>query len=349
MVSYAGPVTEVSGIGSWSGVDAFAAVDAVAQVVASVDESAAGVRGLPYLPELPARGPGADMIGRSASLLADLAVDLQPSGWRLVDRPGVDQGRATSFLRQDRDALAETFDGWTGPLKMSYVGPWTMAAGLRLGRGERVLSDEGAARDVAQALAEGIAAEVRHITALLPGAVPVVQLDEPSLPAVLAGSISSSSGYRRHRPVGEDEAAMRMSEVIDTLRSRCGAERVVVHCCATDVPVGLLSHAGADAVSLDVSLLRTAGWEACAALLEEGRGLWAGLPVPLAGALPAAADLVRPVVRALETLALSDEVLGRVTLTPACGLAGAASHTHAAASQGLIVTAAKVLREQLLG
>ncbi|MFD0889521.1 methionine synthase, partial [Streptosporangium algeriense] len=30
---------------------------------------------LPYLPELPGRGVGADMIGRSASLLVELAVE----------------------------------------------------------------------------------------------------------------------------------------------------------------------------------------------------------------------------------------------------------------------------------
>ena len=54
---------------------------------------------LPYLPELPARGPGADMIGRGAALLVDLHVDVQPSGWRFVDRPGLDQRRAPSLPR----------------------------------------------------------------------------------------------------------------------------------------------------------------------------------------------------------------------------------------------------------
>ena len=53
---------------------------------------------LPYLPELPARGPGADMIGRAAALLVELPVDLQPAGWRLVDRPGRDQARARRVL-----------------------------------------------------------------------------------------------------------------------------------------------------------------------------------------------------------------------------------------------------------
>ena len=73
---------------------------------------------LPYLPELPERGPGADLIGRTAGLLVELPVDLQPVGWRLVDRPGRDAQRTAAFLREDLDELAEAFDGHTGPLKL---------------------------------------------------------------------------------------------------------------------------------------------------------------------------------------------------------------------------------------
>ena len=60
---------------------------------------------LPHLPELPGRGPGADLVGRTAALLVDLHVDLQPSGWRLVDRPGMDERRARAYLGEDLDEL----------------------------------------------------------------------------------------------------------------------------------------------------------------------------------------------------------------------------------------------------
>ena len=45
---------------------------------------------LPHLGELPDRGVGADMIGRTAGLLIALPVDTTPRGWRLAvaDRPG---------------------------------------------------------------------------------------------------------------------------------------------------------------------------------------------------------------------------------------------------------------------
>ena len=49
---------------------------------------------LPYLVELPDRGAGADIIGRTAALLVNLPVDVTTRGWRLADRPGRDLRRA---------------------------------------------------------------------------------------------------------------------------------------------------------------------------------------------------------------------------------------------------------------
>jgi hypothetical protein len=49
------------------------------------------------------------MIGRGAGLLAELAVDLQPMGWRFVDRRGRDAHRTSALLREDLDELAEAF------------------------------------------------------------------------------------------------------------------------------------------------------------------------------------------------------------------------------------------------
>ena len=39
---------------------------------------------LPHLVELPARGVGADMIGRAGALLVDIAIDTVPRGYRIV-------------------------------------------------------------------------------------------------------------------------------------------------------------------------------------------------------------------------------------------------------------------------
>src|SRR3954447_3517315 len=77
-----------SGVGSLPGSDP---AEALRLVVGELPE-------VPHLPELPGRGPGADLIGRSAALLVDLAVDLTPAGWRLVPRPGLDLRRAKDLL-----------------------------------------------------------------------------------------------------------------------------------------------------------------------------------------------------------------------------------------------------------
>src|SRR4051812_34953530 len=125
---------------------------------------------LPHLPELPNRGAGADMIGRAAALLVDLPVELVPSGWRLTAHPGRDLRRARDFLAWDLDALEGAAAGYTGPLKVQAAGPWTLAASLELASGHKVVSDPGAARDLAESLTEGLRAHLAQVAARVPGA-----------------------------------------------------------------------------------------------------------------------------------------------------------------------------------
>jgi hypothetical protein len=186
-------VARATGIGSLPGTDIREALKGVRDIL--------GDGHLPYLPELPARGPGADMIGRAAGLLVDLHVDLQPSGWRFVERGGHDASRTRALLREDLDELAEAFDGYEGDLKVQCTGPWTLAAGIELQRGEKALADPGALRDLVGSLAEGLRVHLADIARLVPGASLVLQLDEPSLPAVLAGHLPTASGYGHLRPV----------------------------------------------------------------------------------------------------------------------------------------------------
>jgi len=303
-----------SAVGSWPGTD-----------VADAARTTFGELGdpphVPYLPELPARGPGADLVGRAAGLLVDLPVDLQPSGWRLVDRPGRDAERTRAWLRQDLDVLAEVADGYAGPLKVQVAGPWTMSAALRLPRLERAVVDPGACRDLVESLAEGLARHVSEVAGIVPRAQVVVQLDEPSLPAVLAGALPTASGFGRLPSVEEPLAVEGLRAVVDAAKS-AGAVAAVVHCCAADVPVPVLVRAGVDAVSLDVSLLGPAGWEQVAEAVEAGVQLWAGA-VPTSGDLPRAADVARSLFGAWRRLGLTGPRAAQVVLTPACGLARA--------------------------
>ncbi|HLI42598.1 MAG TPA: methionine synthase, partial [Streptosporangiaceae bacterium] len=71
--------------------------------------------GFPHLPELPDRGPGADLTGRTAGLLVGIAAEVTPRGWRLAGRPGRDLTRARSMLSADLDVAEEALQGFRGP------------------------------------------------------------------------------------------------------------------------------------------------------------------------------------------------------------------------------------------
>lgn len=351
-----GRVSGVTALGSWPGTDIRACIRFVRDVFAG--DGGAPVDGawsLPYLPELPDRGPGADLIGRSNTFLTGLAVDLQPSGWRIVDRPGRDASRTAALLRQDLDELAEAYDGYVGPLKLQVAGPWTLAANLHVTRGERVVVDPGAARDVGQSLAQGITEHLQEVARLVPGARLVLQLDEPSLPAVLAGQLTTSSGFGRHRAVDPEVVERGLRTVIDAARAVGsgvdGADEleVAVHCCAQDVPLALLRSAGAAAVSLDTALLTPSGWESVAVTVEAGVALWAGVDLQAhAGSRGAAGATTESLRRHWRELGLADATLDGITLSPPCGLAGL-SPAQARAVHLLGLDAARALTEGALG
>ena len=69
------------------------------------------------------------MVGRTAGLLVDLAVEVVPTGWRVTARPGRDHRRAVDLLHFDVDALDTACAGarpeW---VKVQAAGPWTLAA-----------------------------------------------------------------------------------------------------------------------------------------------------------------------------------------------------------------------------
>jgi methionine synthase II (cobalamin-independent) len=329
-------VSRASGIGSWPDTDVREAVSAVRDLLSE--------DGLPYLPELPARGPGADLIGRSAGLLADLAVDLRPMGWRFVDRAGRDAHRTSALLRQDLDELAEAFDGYEGDLKVQIAGPWTLASSIWLHRGERSVVDVGASRDLVASLAEGLRVHLAEVARLVPKANLVVQIDEPGLPSVLSGELPTASGFGRIRAIDPTVAAEGLRDVV----AAAGDRHTVVHCCASDVPLGLLRNTGVKAVSLDITLLGPKGWESVAATVESGVDLWAGVvptdDTPTDERPPKITDVIGSLVKGWRYVGLPVSDLSRVTLTPACGLAGL-TPSGARSVQQLAVDAARALTE----
>ena len=279
------------------------------------------------------------MIGRGAGLLADLKVDLQPMGWRFVDRAGRDSHRTSALLREDLDELAEAFDGYDGDLKVQIAGPWTLASSIWLHRGERSVVDVGAPRDLIGSLAEGLRAHLGELARLVPKANLVVQIDEPGLPSVLSGQLPTASGFGRIRAIDPTVAAEGLRDVV----AAAGDRHTVVHCCAPDVPLVLLRNTGVKAVSLDTTLLGPKGWESVAATVESGVELWAGV-VPTDETRAKVTDVIDPLVEAWRRVGLPLADLSQVTLTPACGLAGL-TPPGARSAQRLAVDAARALTE----
>lgn len=230
---------------------------------------------LPFLPELAERGVGADAVGRSAGFLVDMPVDLQPSGWRLVDHPGRDLARARSWWGQDLDALAERGEevARAAAFQVGLLGPWTLAAALQRQRGEVAVSDPGARRDVVESLAVGLGEVLAAVRRAASGAELVVLLDEPSLPAVLLGRVPTASGYDSLRAVPPNEVRDGLRSVVAAAHD-AGAT-VVLRCHAEDTPVTLLGETLADGVAVRVpaqaSGKGTAAWDRVATMLEAGR------------------------------------------------------------------------------
>jgi hypothetical protein len=344
------PPASATGVGSLPGTDP---VEALRQVFGELPD-------LPHLAELPARGPGADLTGRTAALLVDLPVELTPGGWRFTARPGRDLRRAHSFLSADLDALEEVTGGYAGALKIQACGPWTLAATIELTRSQDpALADPGAVADLAASLAEGLAAHIAEVRRRVPGARIVVQLDEPGLPAVLAGEVPTASGLNRV-PVPEPaDAETTLGSIISAARAF-----TLVHCCALSVPFGIIKGAGADGVGCDLAMLGQTGEDGLAEAVEAGLGVVAGVipgtGVPGAPEPPPADRAARvmtglwrrlgwPVARDRGAGPVKGEgeaggVAAQVVLAPACGLAGA-TPGYARAAMACCREAARLLPE----
>ena len=269
-----------TGIGSWPGTEPRQAAEVV------VGE----LHTLTHLVELPDRGIGADVIGRAGALLVDLGVDTVARGYRITPgRRSSALRRAVSLLGEDIDAIEEAWEraGLRGSgrvVKVQSAGPITLAAQLELTGGHRAITDRGALRDLAASLAEGLSVHLAEVARRLDTPV-VVQLDEPSLPAALAGRLTGVTSLTPVHPVDEPLAM----SLIDDCVSSVGTE-VAVHCCAPGLPWKGLLRSAVHAVAVDPATLTPADLDGIGEFVESGRTV-------LLGVVPATAPERRPVDR----------------------------------------------------
>jgi methionine synthase II (cobalamin-independent) len=315
MSVFANAFAKASGVGSWPGTAPRQAAEVVVGELAGA---------LAHIVELPARGVGADLLGRAGALLIDLAIDTVPRGYRIAARPGAVTRRAVSMLNEDMDALEEAWEtaglrGGERVVKVQAPGPITLAAGLELANGHRVITDSSAVRDLAASLAEGVAAHRAALARRLDTPV-AVQFDEPSLPAALAGQLT---GVTALSPVAAlDEAVA--GALLDGCVAAAGAD-VVLHSCAPELPWDLLQRSTIDAISVDGGTLRAADLDGIAAFVESGRTVVLGVVPGIAPERrPSAEEVAAAVVAVTDRLGFGRSALrDRIGVTPACGLAGA--------------------------
>jgi methionine synthase II (cobalamin-independent) len=304
-----------SGTGSWPGTAARPAAEIV------VGELGAAMA---HVVELPARGVGSDIIGRAGALLIDVAIDTVPRGYRVASRPGAVTRRAVSLLDEDIDALEEAWEtaglkGSGRPVKVQAPGPITLAAELELANGHRAITDLGAVHDIAASLAEGVGAHRAAVSRRLDAPV-VVQFDEPSLPAAVAGRLAGVTTLSPVAPIDETLA----TTLLDTCVAAAGAE-VSVHSCAAELPWKVLQHSNIAAVCIDVSTLAAADLDAVAEFVESGRVVMLGVVSSSAPARrPSAEEVAAAVVAVTDRLGFGRSALRTsIGVTPACGLATA--------------------------
>ncbi|HEY7144085.1 MAG TPA: methionine synthase [Streptosporangiaceae bacterium] len=312
---FAWPAGSATGAGSMPGISP---AEAMAVITGELPD-------FPHLAELPGRGAGADMIGRTAALLVDLPVETTPRGWRFAARPGRDQRRAADLLEADLDAAQQAAEDYAGPFKIQLAGPWTMAASVELSRSQDpALADPGAVDDLIASLAEGVAAHVSEVRKRIPGAQLVLQLDEPALPAVAGGAVPTASGLNRVGPVDHTAASAGLAAMWPA-----GTALTLVHCCARGIPFGLIKESRAGGLGFDLSQLRRGDEEGVAELAEAGLAIFAGAlnthkrervtrPAPVT-----AREIARHVIELWHQAGMpAGRLAGQVVITPACGLAG---------------------------
>lgn len=248
----------------------------------------------PHVPELPERGPGADMIGRTLGLLSQISADFSAattvSGWEL-SAGTKDMRRARSMLAQDLDAVEQSWRGHTGLAKQQLAGPYTVAATVER-HGRRLIADAGLVRELLEAFRQLVIEHRTQLQRRVP-ATWMIQLDEPLLPAVAVGRVRTTSGLSVLPAVEPD---------LDL-----GAD--LLHCCAPGIPWERLR--GLAGVLLDQSQVETDDDESLAELSAAGLTLGFGVS-PVKGS-------VRNVLDFFDRTGLAPSPL---LVTPPCGMVG---------------------------
>ncbi|MHA2788755.1 methionine synthase [Corynebacterium sp. S7] len=201
---------------------------------------------LPHVPQLPDRGLGSDLIGRTASLLP-IHVDRGARSWRVTPRPQILTKRSSDQMQRDLDFLEEAWAGRTDKIKVQLAGPWTLAADIEMPNGHRIITDPGALKDMTEALLETARSHIADVASRFDAEV-TLQLDEPRLPEIIAGQLKGTTDYETIKAVHQSDILERLEpfgeHLLNTSAPIFGAQWVTVDLTTLNTPK-LLDDAGA--------------------------------------------------------------------------------------------------------
>lgn len=283
-----------------------------------------GEPNLAVLPQLVDRGVGADQVGRSATMVAEMGFELLPHGWRIGVPDGIDAHRARNLLRSDENLLADVVGAEqkvATRLKTTVLGPFSLASKLYLGNGERVQSDHGARRDVREAYAHGLGQHLQRLASITGIKDFTVQIDEPMLPKMLDGLVPTASGYRTLRSIPRSEVRAGYEEFLTAVNAV--APKISVHT-AVNLPAGdsliaeridLLHQAGIGGWVVNPTGIGHREWEQVAALVESRSRIYLQALSPGSRA-PGVVEGVKTILRPWKQLGLNLKQLSQLTLMP---------------------------------
>lgn len=220
-------------------------IEQVADVVASETPDVI------HIPVLPERGAGADAIGRTMALMEGLFADVGVRGWVLTPRPQKSTKYAKDLIARDLDVCEELWSTKPESIKISVVGPWTLATSLEVPGGYLAITDEGARRDLTEGLTHALTQHVHEIQSRFE-AKTIIQLDEPLLTHITEGKIQGPTRFDPVRKVHPKDVA----QTLDSLASDF-SEELLLNLSGQRPLFGIAHEAGVDGIQIDLAHVST--------------------------------------------------------------------------------------------
>lgn len=183
--------------------------------IASAADIISGECSLVFIPQLPARGVGSQLLGQTLAMLKDMPIDARARTWVLTARPQRSTWRTWDRLEADLDTCQAIWPRLDA-LKFQVLGPWSLAASIELSNGHKAITDTGALRDITESFIHGIQNHCADLSRRFDCRLEL-QIDEPKLPALAQGTLPGATDFDVLPAIPEIELGQRLHQVVERL------------------------------------------------------------------------------------------------------------------------------------